>query len=39
MQKEAVAELEEIFSEMGADAERYRQEYESEMREKGLESL
>lgn len=36
-QKEAAAELEEIFSEMEADAERYRQEYESEMREKGLE--
>lgn len=35
-QKEAVVELEEIFSEMEADAERYRQEYESEMREKGL---
>ena len=37
-QKEAVAELEEFFSEMEADAERYRQEYETEMREKGLEA-
>ncbi len=36
-QKEA-AELEEIFSEVETDAERYRQEYESEMREKGLEA-
>ena len=36
-QKEA-AELEELFSEMEADAERYRQEYEIEMREKGLEA-
>lgn len=36
-QKEA-AELEEIFSEMEVDTERYRQEYESEMREKGLEA-
>ena len=37
-QKEAAAELEELFSEMEADAERYRQEYEAEMREKGLEA-
>lgn len=37
-QKEAAAELEEFFSEMEADAERYRQEYETEMREKGLEA-
>lgn len=36
-QKEAAAELEEFFSEMESDAERYRQEYETEMREKGLE--
>ena len=37
LRKEVAAELEEIFSEMETDAERYRQEYESEMREKGLE--
>lgn len=37
-QKEAAAELEEFFSEMEADAERYRQEYEAEMRELGLEA-
>ena len=37
-QKEAAAELEELFSEMEADAERYRREYEAEMREKGLEA-
>ena len=37
-QKEAAAELEEFFSEMEADAERYRQEYETEMRELGLEA-
>ena len=36
-QKEA-AGLEELISEMEADAERYRQEYEAEMREKGLEA-
>ena len=38
LRKEVAAELEEIFSEMETDAERYRQEYESEMREKGLEA-
>lgn len=37
-QKEAAAELEELFSEIEADAERYRQEYEAEMRELGLEA-
>lgn len=37
-QKEAAAELEEMFSEMEADAGRYRQEYEEEMRELGLEA-
>ena len=37
-QKEAAAEMEELFSEMEEDAERYRQEYEAEMREKGLEA-
>ncbi len=37
-QKEAAAELDEMFSEMETDAERYRQEYEEEMREKGLEA-
>ena len=37
-QKEAAVELEELFSEMEADAERYRQEYEAEMRELGLEA-
>ena len=36
-QKEAAAELGEFISDMEADAERYRQEYETEMREKGLE--
>ena len=36
-QEEAAAELEEMFSEMEADAERYRQEYEAEMWELGLE--
>ena len=37
-QKEAAAELEEFFSEMEADAERYRQECEAEMRKLGLEA-
>lgn len=37
-QKEAAAELEEFISEMESDAEWYRQEYEAEMREKGLEA-
>ncbi len=37
-QEEAAAELEELFSEMEADAERYRQGYEEEMRELGLEA-
>lgn len=36
-QELAAAELEEMLSEMEADAERYRQEYEEEMRELGLE--
>ena len=36
-QELAVAELEEMSSEMEADAEQYRQEYEEEMREMGLE--
>ena len=37
-QKEAAAELEEFISEMEADAKRYWQEYEAEMRELGLEA-
>lgn len=37
-QKEAAAELEEFLSEMEADAKRYWQEYEAEMRELGLEA-
>ena len=37
-QEKAAAELEELFSKMEADAERYRQEYEAEMREMGLEA-
>ena len=37
-QELAAAELEEMFSEMEADAERYRQEYEEEIRELGLEA-
>ncbi len=37
-QELAAAELEEMFSEMEADAERYRQEYEEEMQELGLEA-
>lgn len=35
-QQEAAEELDEFFAEMEADAERYRQEYEAEMREMGL---
>ena len=35
-QKEAAAELEEFFSEMEADAERYRQEYETEIDRKSV---
>lgn len=37
-QKEAAAELEKMFPGMEADAEKHRQEYEAEMREKGLEA-
>ncbi len=37
-QELATAELEEMFSEMEADAEQYRQEYEEEMRELDLEA-
>ncbi len=37
-QELAAAELEEMFYEMEADAERYRHEYEEEMRELGLEA-
>ena len=37
-QKEAAAELKESFSKMEADAQRYWQEYEAEMRELGLEA-
>ena len=37
-QELAAAELEEMFSERETDAERYRQEYEEEMRELGLEA-
>lgn len=37
-QKEAAAELEEFLSEMEADAKRYWQEYEAEMKELGLEA-
>ena len=37
-QKEAAAEPEEMFPEMEADAEKHRQEYEAEMREKGLDA-
>lgn len=37
-QEKAAAELEEFISEMEADAERYRQEYEEEMQELGLEA-
>lgn len=36
--EEAVAEIEEYISEMEADAERYRQEYETGMRKLGLEA-
>ena len=37
-QEKAAAEMEEFISEMEADAERYRQEYEAEMWELGLEA-
>lgn len=37
-QEKAAAEMEEFISEMEADAERYRQEYEAEMQELGLEA-